>query len=310
MNFWLVFSVILASLAIETVQGQTNAEPNVMRTKLIQAESLLRSNIPQLIEKGIDEGLEALFTSNLAVLPTPNVPESEEMYFEHQQMLDQFINALTQRIDSNIRDDQSDAVARAIEVRNFLQMTKEAMDNIALETNDCDPQTLQSANTSERVDSCTKLLQDDEGGTELDPVLEPNQAKRSEIIGFGAREVRNPFFWWPHTQKVPHENSFVIPPLKEGECSAIVKEWNGLKVVIRPIRIPIWVEPWYARRKIVGFRIVWIWEWVPVEYLKTISICKAAHCDGGSGLTQTINTVLVKERQLLHIWGFWKKSCC
>ena len=64
------------------------------------------------------------------------------------------------------------------------------------------------------------------------------------------------------------------------------------------------MEPWFARATIVGFQTVWVWEFVPAEFLKTITYCNI----GGGVVTQRVDTRIVLERQLQHFWGFFRKD--
>src|SRR5881397_44922 len=92
-------------------------------------------------------------------------------------------------------------------------------------------------------------------------------------------------------------------PLADGQCAAIVKEIQGIKVVVTARLIPIWVEPWFARARIVGLKTVWTWEFVPAEFLKTISVCN----DAGT-VTTNVSTQVVLERQLMEFWRFLHKD--
>ena len=87
------------------------------------------------------------------------------------------------------------------------------------------------------------------------------------------------------------------------ECVVVLKEIQGVKAVVRKILVPIWVEPWNARATIVGFKVVWIWEFIPAEFLKTIS-----YCNVGGSVVQDVNIVVVLERALLHFWSFLDKN--
>lgn len=57
------------------------------------------------------------------------------------------------------------------------------------------------------------------------------------------------------------------------------------------------VEPWFSRRRIIN-RFVWVIEWVPVEFIKTIS---TRCCGDGPNTTVTTRTVL--DRELLTPTG-------
>ena len=117
-----------------------------------------------------------------------------------------------------------------------------------------------------------------------------------------SREVRSPFFAGTPSPDI-QEQVIVPDSLAEGECAVVLKEIQGVKAVVRPVLIPIWVEPWYARATIVGFKTVWIWEFVPAEFLKTIS-----YCNSFGTLTTNVEIQTVLERQLLHFWSFMRQD--
>jgi len=50
----------------------------------------------------------------------------------------------------------------------------------------------------------------------------------------------------------------------------ILKEIFGLKLRLWYHLIPIWAEPWYPRRRIVGYKKIWYLSFVPCEYVKSI----------------------------------------
>jgi hypothetical protein len=138
------------------------------------------------------------------------------------------------------------------------------------------------------------LQANDEGGNVVDAVL----------ANFFSRQVRSPFpIIFNSGTVVPDEQVILTDPLAPGECAAVVKEIQGIKVVVTRRLIPIWVEPWFARARIVGFRSVWIWEFVPAEFIKTISVC-----NNNGLLNTTVSTQVVLERELMHFWRFINKE--
>jgi hypothetical protein len=88
------------------------------------------------------------------------------------------------------------------------------------------------------------------------------------------------------------------------ECMVVVKEIQGLKARLVVIRLPIWVEPWFARRAIVGFRPVWIWEYVPAQFIKRIVTCN----DCCNKIRPEVSTEIVEHPELLDFWRFFDKG--
>jgi hypothetical protein len=115
--------------------------------------------------------------------------------------------------------------------------------------------------------------------------------------------VRSPFYIGAATSNIIQEQVIVPDAIGEGDCVVVLKEIQGVKAVVRRKLIPIWVEPWFARARIVGYRVVWVWEFIPAEFLKTISYCNA-----GGSVVQDVNIRVVIERQLLHFWSFLNKN--
>ena len=122
----------------------------------------------------------------------------------------------------------------AADARNFLQITQEAMNTIGLNyTNFCDPA---DGNPNNFIGpGCAALQADDEGGNVVDTVL----------ASLFAREVRRPFpFIFSSSSLFPNEQVILTEGLDDGECAAIVKEIQGVKVVVTPRVITTWIEPW------------------------------------------------------------------
>ena len=252
--------------------------PNVMELKLNDAILTLNGcgQETPVCEQAIEQMLESLFISNLVVLPTVDVPETDQQFLDLTQRMNEAINALNDHTTSRATPDSKVAAAEA---RNFLQLMREATQVIAEQTRNCDPNNPAGA-------GCELLLADDEGGT-------------FDIVSGFAREVRSPFFYGI-PQLEPQENIIVPEPLANGECVPIIKETRGVKVVVRPVIIPIWIEPWFERASIVGFTTVWVWEFVPAEFVKTIS-----YCNVGGTITQDIDMEIIRDRPLMHMWKFF-----
>ena len=255
----------------------------IMELKLGEATATLTT--PGLNEgtylRAVGEVSEALFPGSLAVLCSENSPESCNQFFN---LVEVYMAMGIQALKDHRANCVERSCAAADEARNALQMVREAMEVIAGQTANCDADTLLGS-------GCSLLEQDDEGLT-IDLVWN----------GF-AREVRSPFFYGFSQSPTPQEDVRVIPALKNKECSAVMKEVAGYKVIVRPVKIPIWIEPWFARASIVGFVTVWVWEFVPMEFIKTIE-----YCNINSNIVQQIESEVVIDRALMHMWKFWPKD--
>jgi hypothetical protein len=297
-------TAVAANVQLRGFEVQGGTPDNVMQIKLNQAIQLLtKPNLPeQTYLDAINQGMEAIYTSNLVVLPTPQTNEipgdtgADPEFQEHRNMAQQLIDALTR---FHLGQDAQNRPVRglgtpgsqhmAFEARNFIQITSEAMGVIGGQTDFCNPQDQQTGA------GCPFLQADDEGGNIVDTVL-------GQLF---SRQVRSPFpLILGSTSAIPDEQVILTGPLRDGECAAVVKEIQGIKVVVTPRRIPVWVEPWFARARIVGFKTVWTWEFVPAEFIKTLGFCN----QNGHIALETIDTTVIQERQLLHFWRFIHKE--
>ena len=77
----------------------------------------------------------------------------------------------------------------------------------------------------------------------------------------------------------------------------VVKEFRGLQLrrVLR--RITKVIEPWTSRARII-FRWIWVLEWVPVEYIKTV--CVKCCCDDKK--THIEQNKVVLDRGIINFW--------
>jgi hypothetical protein len=62
--------------------------------------------------------------------------------------------------------------------------------------------------------------------------------------------------------------------LSDTDSCVIMKELFGLKLRLYYTYVPLWQEPWYSRRRIIGWRPVWHMRWLPCEYIKSIVYTK------------------------------------
>ena len=68
-------------------------------------------------------------------------------------------------------------------------------------------------------------------------------------------------------------------------------------------QIPIWAEPWTSRARIIGYRTIYVLEFVPTEWIKTIAFFNV-----GGRIDTQVTTTVVLERELLHFWRFLDKD--
>lgn len=265
--------------------------PNVMEVKLQDAFEILKRGRAgeQQHEQAIDQVMESLFLSNLVPLPTNTDGDQqnpdEQDFGEFQGRMDEAIEALRKHINSStVGTDQTKA--EAAEARNFLQLVQEATQVIAGQTAFCDP----SDPGNLTGDGCQLLEADDEGGSRVDDVL-------SDVF---SRQIRSPFPIFTQGGFSPNEVVIDIPALSDGQCAAAVKEFFGVKAVVTARELPIWVEPWFARARIVGTKTVFALEFIPAEYIKTISVC-----NNGGSIETNVDAVTVHDRGLSHFWKFF-----
>jgi hypothetical protein len=217
------------------------------------------------------------------VLPTlGDNGETEDLFNQHLQAADQLIEALRMHVNKPTLGTPN-SKAEAAEMRNFLQVSTEAMQVIGQASGQSDPE-----NPGGPGDPILQVT--DEAGTIIDPTgVTPPQA----------RLVRAPFPLVGPRQD-PDEDVIITEPLLNGQTVTVIKETRGFVALVRPVVVPIWVEPWFRRGTIVGFRTIWIWEFVPAEFIKTISL----HNNNGVVET-TIEARTVLDRGLLPFWNFW-----
>lgn len=128
-------------------------------------------------------------------------------------------------------------------------------------------------------------------------IYEPNKRNAKYL----ERNIRAPFLpLAPY--RTPHEE-IRTGEIAEGECFIVLKEIHGIKAQLIPELIPVWIEPWYERRRIVGYEVVWRIQWMPAEWVKRLSTCRI---DGE--LIHKDHQKIIHEPLMLDLWGFFGKS--
>lgn len=219
--------------------------------------------------------LEKTFLSSLVVLPTQGVEGTEELFDEFRTILERIARALSDFMD-NIDSDggSSDARSEALGVKNFVDVFREVLDNIAEDAREFGE------------DEIAQIVADRDPGDGLEDPGDPDVLR--------AVAIRAPFGQFPIVNRCV-ERSF-SNAVECGGCAVIVKEFRGLQArwVLR--RLTRVVEPWTSRARIIN-RWVWVIEFVPVEFIKTITV----HCCGKPGTTDVSKRVVL-DRELLTFW--------
>jgi len=281
-----------------STSGPTPLFDDVMEFKFNQSIDILDNDNDNdtVYVQGIKEGLEAIFINNMVILPTKNDGTSNcltcQLFNRTIDLIDRFISSLSFHISSRRGEDLALSRSLAIQARNFVQLTKESMMVIGATTQNCNP-------ASADIDTgCRSLNVADTAGNVFDP-LAPNTSARHPFQG--SREVRSPFFISStiFNPTAGNEATLSTPALYSGQCSAILKEFRGIKVRVQPVTLPIWVSPWLSIRPLLNSQLIWTWTWEPAEYIKTISIC---NCNGVVGTKTTVATQIVLDNQLLYFW--------
>lgn len=274
----------------DVMQAKLNQAIQTLQTRKLGEEEYLRA---------IDEAMEAIYTSNLVVLPTlgaGNTNTATNMLFSKTlQMMREANDALSKHV-TDPRGGTPGSRKAAGDARNFIQVTAEAIQLIGQQTNQCNP-------NAQDPTQCQFLLQGDEGGNIVDDVL-------TDVVL--SRQVRSPFPIFNVTTGTPQEQVIVPGPIGPDEIALVIKEIQGIKVVVTPRIIPIWVEPWFARATITGTRTVWCWEFVPAEMIKTLPFANVPidpeNPTAGRRIETGVDIQVILERQLLHFWRFAQKQ--
>lgn len=219
--------------------------------------------------------LEKALLSSLIVLPTQGVDETQELFEEFTGRLAAISGTLTEFIDAiDSGEDPYGARSDALSVKNFVDVLREVVDNIGAE----------AAEMGE--DEIKRIITDRDPGDGLEDPGDPDVLR--------ALSIRAPFGQFPLVNRCV-ERSF-SEAVECGGCAVIVKEFRGLQArwVLR--RLTRVVEPWTSRARIIN-RWVWVIEFVPVEFIKTITV----HCCGKPSTTDVSKTVVL-DRELLTFW--------
>lgn len=207
-----------------------------------------------------------LHMSGIVVLPTAGVDETFEMHRNHVQQLEASIKVLEARLwKGDLAAEAGDSV---LEVKVSLEAEADWIQTLGQWTANVRPRTPQA-----RVLNKRQLRSPFVPLPFLHPLHGPEEVVTHDVIGIN-------------------------------ECMVVVKEIQGMKVRLVAKILPVWVEPWSSRRRIVGTKVVWCVEYVPAQFIKKVVTCN----DCCNEIKNEIFTEIIEHPELLHFWRFFKKG--
>lgn len=93
-------------------------------------------------------------------------------------------------------------------------------------------------------------------------------------------------------RETAHEVSY-----PKGGVAAVVEKFMGGKFVLVCRRIPIWGEAWFSRRRIIGYKRVYFFRYLPCEYIKAVIF-------RGESDDFTVSSKEVCDYALLKYWNY------
>jgi len=247
----------------------------------------MTTTMPDVQRENIRQA-EHLVFGKPVILETAGVPDTVIISDDYDMMTVQLKGALQQCADLTCNDPT--VAAEAKELLDRITYWQETKENLEVQTADltCD------------VNNPATCLQLDLG--DEPQAIGPGITVGTDKIWDGwYREIRSPYapvipYW---NAFGPNENIIPLGPMAAGECSTVVKEIQGIKSIQRPVKIPIWQEPWTSRATIIGFTTVWVVDFVPAEFVKSLNYCNNA---GTIDFDYRIDVII--ERELTHFWKY------
>lgn len=242
---------------------------------------------PEVQRENIKQA-EGLIFGKPVIFVTNEVPETIEISHNYDIMTETLKQATLACVDGGCGDPRVQAEAKELADRiTYWQETKATIE-FHTTTATCD--------VNNPV-TCVQLDRGDEP-----QVVGPGINVGTDKIWNGwHREIRSPYSITADYAPAfsPNENIIALDAMAPGECSTIVKEIQGVKSILRPVIIPIWQEPWESRAQIIGYQTIWVVDFVPAEFVKSLNYCNDA---GTITFDYDINVII--ERELLHFWKF------
>ncbi len=280
----------ITGIGLVSVEAQTEQPtPDAMADITSQiTDKLTTSNPPEVQLENINQAESMLFGKPV-ILATNGITETQTISADYDTMTGEIKGALLSCVDTNCTDSMVAATAKELADRiSYWQEIKYTLEEQTMDGT-CD--------INDIANTCLILDQGEE------PTINGGITIGNDKIWNGwHREIRSPYT--PITAYpqgfVQSENVITLAgPIKNGECSVVIKEIQGIKSIMRAVKIPIWQEPWTSRAGIIGYNTVWVVDFVPAEFVKNLNFCNA---NGSIQMDYEINVII--ERQLLHFWKY------
>lgn len=138
----------------------------------------------------------------------------------------------------------------------------------------------------------------------LTRTLDPNSKEAKKLAG---QTIRS--FSQPYPKNYQPQEMVKSDVIGANQCQVVLKEFHGMILKIQCKIIPIWVEPWYSRAKIVGYKKIWYIEYVPAEFIKRIVTCYTGCAD--DPIKRYVYKDIIEEPELNNFqYYFQAPRCC
>lgn len=232
---------------------------------------------------------ESMVFGKPVILDTPQVNQTISISDDYDVMVQVIKGALLSCASDTCSDETTQAEAKRL--ADTIIYWQEIKENLEVQTND------KACDVNDPA-TCRQLDLGDEPQAFTDGIT----VGTDNIWDGWYREIRSPFY--PQiAQQVSSgsvENIITVGPMAKDECSTVIKEIQGIKSIQRPVKIPIWQEPWTSRAQIIGYNTIWVVDFVPAEFIKNLNYCNV---NGSISFDYDIHVII--ERQLLHFWKYF-----
>lgn len=244
---------------------QPNEDWDSMKVIMEEQRAFIERGRPALVKKAAEILWLTFHMSGIAILPTPNVEETLAMHRMHIQELQKTIGVIQDAL-AKRQDLPEDILAFLNDVKVSFEADVDLLQTVGKWT----------------------------------ATVPPGSPAAKQLV---SRQLRSPFIPFPTPRTSEPQETVKHDVVGPGQCMVVVKEIHGLKVRLVAEIIPIWVEPWFSRRRIVGYKIVWHLEYVPAEFIKRIE-----SCNRNLEIITRTDIEIKAEPELLDFWQFYKKD--
>jgi len=281
-------TVSLVAIAENAPQAEAQVPVDAMTTITEQITQSTGANLADEVYRENINQAESLIFGKPVILITNGVPDTIQISQEYDIMVEELADAMLLCAEGECTDGNTAAKAKELYDRTvYWQEIKQVLE----------AQTTELACDANDPTTCQLLNQGDEPQATGNGI----NVGTDKIWDGWYREVRTPYStptFYP-LGFTPEENIISTGPIGKDECVTIVKEIQGQKSIMRPVQIPIWQEPWTSRATIIGFSTVWVVDFVPAEFVKSLN-----YCNDKGVITFDYDIEVIIERELLHFWKY------